>query len=236
MADVPPPLFILCPGYSFSSVVCAMLGEHPAMHGFPELNLFVEETVGGLLNYYASERGQLHGLVRALAQVLEGEQSQKAVEKSWRFLEAHKGWQTGALYRYLLERLAPLRGVDKSPTYGAFPERLERLYRTFPHAFFLHLTRHPWDAGASLYRVYGAKAALGIGRWPEDVANQVEQYWVQRHQNILAFAKRLPHHRYLRLQGERLLEDPDRYLPQIVQWLGLRMDEGAIEAMKHPEH
>jgi hypothetical protein len=32
-------MLILCPPRSFSSVVSAMIGQHPQLYGFPELNL-----------------------------------------------------------------------------------------------------------------------------------------------------------------------------------------------------
>ena len=39
----------------------------------------------------------------------------------------------------------------------------------------------------------------------------------------------------MRVRGEDLLGEPDTYLRKIAEWLGLRTDEEAIEAMKHPE-
>ena len=38
-----------------------------------------------------------------------------------------------------------------------------------------------------------------------------------------------------RVRGEALLTDPDKHLPVIAEWLGLRTDREAVEAMKHPE-
>ena len=39
----------------------------------------------------------------------------------------------------------------------------------------------------------------------------------------------------MRVRGEDLLSEPDTYLRKIAEWLGLRTDEEALEAMKHPE-
>jgi hypothetical protein len=39
----------------------------------------------------------------------------------------------------------------------------------------------------------------------------------------------------MRIKGEELLSNPDIYLPQIAEWLGVRTDGEAIAAMKHPE-
>ena len=54
--------------------------------------------------------------------------------------------------------------------------------------------------------------------------------------NILQFTATLPLGQTLRVRGEDILSEPDVYLPQIAEWLGIRTDSNAIEAMKHPEH
>ena len=50
------PLVILCPARSFSSVVCAMLGQHPQTYGLPELHLFITDTVDDLLRYWKEKK------------------------------------------------------------------------------------------------------------------------------------------------------------------------------------
>src|SRR5262249_10281696 len=49
------PVFVLAPARSHSSVAVAMLSQHPAMYGFPELRLFRARDVAGLLK----DRGSL---------------------------------------------------------------------------------------------------------------------------------------------------------------------------------
>jgi hypothetical protein len=39
----------------------------------------------------------------------------------------------------------------------------------------------------------------------------------------------------VRLKGEALLSDLDNYLPQLCEWLEIRRDADAINAMMHPE-
>ena len=53
--------------------------------------------------------------------------------------------------------------------------------------------------------------------------------------NIVTFLDRLPEGQKTRVRGEDLLSEPDPYLREIAEWLGLRTDEEAIEAMRHPE-
>jgi hypothetical protein len=40
----------------------------------------------------------------------------------------------------------------------------------------------------------------------------------------------------MRLRGEDLLSEPRIYVRQIAEWLGLRTDDEATEAMLHPEN
>ena len=56
------------------------------------------------------------------------------------------------------------------------------------------------------------------------------------HTNILRFTSTLPLGQTLRVRGEDILSEPDVYLPQIAEWLGIQTDRKAIEAMKHPEN
>ena len=52
----------------------------------------------------------------------------------------------------------------------------------------------------------------------------------------MRFTDQLPPGQSMRLRGELLMEDPDTYLRQICNWLGIDDGTDAIEAMKHPEN
>jgi hypothetical protein len=59
--------------------------------------------------------------------------------------------------------------------------------------------------------------------------------WYETHRRILKFAAKLPADRYKRVRAEDVLNDSESQLRAIAAWLGLREDESAVEAMKHPE-
>jgi hypothetical protein len=40
----------------------------------------------------------------------------------------------------------------------------------------------------------------------------------------------------MRIKGENLLSEPEVYLPQIAQWMGLCFDENILNKMMHPEN
>ncbi len=60
--------------------------------------------------------------------------------------------------------------------------------------------------------------------------------WYSMHQNILRLTNSLPLGQSMRIKGEDVLSEPDVYLRQISEWLGIRTDKEAIEAMQHPEN
>ena len=46
-ATARPPVFILAPPRSYTTLICAMLGQHPELYGLPELHLFIAERMKG---------------------------------------------------------------------------------------------------------------------------------------------------------------------------------------------
>ena len=68
------PLFLLAPPRSYTSLVNAMLGQHPQAFGLPELCLFNVEKLVDLwvgVEGENAERGAMarHGLMRAVAEI-----------------------------------------------------------------------------------------------------------------------------------------------------------------------
>lgn len=226
---------ILSPPRSFSSVACGMLGQHPQLYGVPELNLFVADTVAGWFEHHTQrlKRPQgTHGLLRTLAQLHDGEQNETSVQAAWVWLAERRDWSTARLLSYLEGRVAPKIIVDKSPMTVIHPDCIERMYRMLPDTQFLHLTRHPVPTAKSLDEILSADARsdsqLGRGLNPFEL-------WCRAHDHILDLCSVLPAGQTLRLKGEWLLENPDCYLRQVCQWLGIRDDGAAIAAAKRTE-
>jgi len=227
------PLFILCPMRSFSSVVCAMIGQHPQAYGLPEVNLFIADTVSELLRIHAPRPHGLHGLLRTLAQIEHGEQTDDTVAAARAWLDARTQWTTKQVFDHILAAVDPRIAVDKTPRTVLRPEYLERAYAMYPDASFLHLTRHPRSTGKSLINNLKRN-----GEWGGTFnAAQVDPQgiWLKAHTNITQFAVTLPEGQCLRIKGEDLLSEPALYLPQIAEWLGIDTGAQAVDAMLHPE-
>lgn len=232
------PLFILGSPRSFTSVICAMLGQHPAHYGVPELNLFIEPDMRRLwLRLTGQRQFMMHGLLRAIAQIYAGEQTLASIDLARRWILRRLSRTTGEVYRELAIRVSPLRIVDKSPVYCASPRYLRRIAETFPEACYIHLVRHPRTQGESLLRLNPLLAAMenayDYSTLPPTLDPQVT--WCRTQSHILAFLADIPWERQRTIRGEDLLNDPESHLRMCATWLGVADSPEAMEAMLHPE-
>ena len=232
------PIFLLATARSCSSVVTAMIGQHPDLAGLPELKLFCAPSIAEIeasLPRFWVERGVTHrspGLVRALAEYLFGGQDPMALAEARRWLRERGAWSGGEVLDILLSRLHPRIAVEKSPENAASDEVIARLAEAYPAARYIHLTRHPattqrsmqshWERIMPDHPLEG-QPMLGFASW------------VDVNRRILAFTAVLPARRVLRVKAEDVLGGHAAPLIEVAAWLGVSCHPAAIEAMRHPE-
>ena len=103
------PLSILAPPRSFTSVVAAMLGQHPQMYSLPELHLFSFETMAERwARCQHATYPMAHGLLRAVAQLYFGEQTEHTVRLARGWLRRRSHFTTGYLFEMLAAKVHPL--------------------------------------------------------------------------------------------------------------------------------
>jgi hypothetical protein len=235
------PLFILAPPRSFTSVVCAMVGQHPAMLGLPEVNLSVTSRMETWLRLYLHTGSFLsHGLLRAVAELEFGGQSEDTVSRAGWWLEFRRASGTGEVFRELAAAAGDRAVVDKSPSTVLHPEFLRRTAETFPDARYLHLVRHPRATCASIQAAPEIMAAIAVFSKAMDLgacgsSPDPETLWLHSHRNITAFLETVPECRRLRLRGEDLITEPERHLAVVAQWAGIDVGPDSLDAMKRPE-
>jgi len=88
-----------------------------------------------------------------------------------------------------------------------------------------------WNLGGGI----GAVEMGAIDYSTDPPTIDFQKAWYTMNVNLKTFLKGLPEEQTIRIRGEDLLASPETYLRQIAEWLGLRIDDQAIEAMKHPE-
>src|SRR5262245_29459069 len=153
-AATPDIVFVLAPPRSFTSITCAMLGQHPQLYGVPELRLFAAETIEKWINLCSEATYPMaSGTLRTISQLIFGEQTERAVQMAWGWLRERPQWTTKMLVEALAEVVRPRIIIDKSPNVVYWPEFLHRMYRMFPNARFIHLLRHPRGHGESVIKL-----------------------------------------------------------------------------------
>lgn len=254
--EKPEIVLILAPPRSFTSVTCAMLGQHPELYGVPELRLFAAETLGEWLTLCRKAHYPMaSGTLRAVSQLIFGEQTEASIQMAHRWIRRRSHWSTQRLVRLLGELVYPRILVDKSPTTVYSTHDLRRAFRMFPRARFIHLLRHPRGQSESVLKLIRfieerRQSPLPPRNWlvrlasfppfPSAEGEDVEildpqRAWYVLNTNICRFLESIPPAQATAVRGEDLLADPDFFLERIAEWLGLRTDRAAIEAMKHPE-
>ena len=245
------PIFILGVPRSFSWLACAMIGQHPQLYALPELQLFSADTVQEWRSRFPSETYPIeHGLLRAVAEICFDGQSSEALQLAKGWVRRRAQSTTGMIVEELAERVHPRRLVEKSPSIVYQREFMERAYRMFPRAGFIHLVRHPIDHGqavldaiANLSRFevldpshwlvqlasaeFGATGTSGAAGAPDP-----QSAWHVLNLNIRSFLEGVPAEQKLLLRGEELLTTPDPSLSRIAAFAGVRTNYAAIERMK----
>lgn len=247
LPDVPRPVFILAAPRSYSSLVGAMVGQHPELYGVPELNLFQCETIQEF-NTGETPMGEKkspfwksmrHGLLRAIAQIYTGEQSLESVRMAERWLRSREDRTSAEVFAELAEAVAPLRIVEKSPGVLRHRAYLDRMLDAFPDAQFIHLVRHPIPQGESVLKAKGGIGVLmalnAVDQTGPIAALEPQIAWYDAQVQILRFLDTLPDEQFVTLRGEDLLNDLDGTLAELCRWLGVSDAPEAIAAMRHPE-
>ena len=252
---VPDPIFILSPPLSFSSHFAAMLGQHPQLSAIPETHLFVAEMLHEWWDTCAKTSFNMsHGLVRAVAQLAYNEQNETTVQLARAWLRRRLPFTTGYLLELLAERVYPRALVEKSPSIIFHPESMQRVARMFPLARFIHLLEHPRRHCEAVVAAIKDAVAHHPNRVPQwlrqlacfsaahaDESSQEhpeldpQQAWFALNEIICDFFEAVPETQKLRVRVEDVLRDPDATLSAIAEWLAIRSDAEAIDAMKHPE-
>ena len=237
------PLFLLAPPRSYTSLVNAMLGQHPQAFGLPELCLFNVPTLVDLWRgsqTEISENGSMarHGLMRAVAEIYCGEQRTTTINMARAWASKREDWSTARVFQEIVAKIHPLVAVEKSPSYTMSVGRMRAMLDAFPDARFIHLVRHPVAQAKSVMAINDGAFTIKVNAFEigEDYALMEPQIaWHDLNLNILDFLDDVPAEQQMRMRGEDVMGDPQRQLAGIARWAGMRDDADAIDAMMHPE-
>ena len=243
MTTLPFPIFLLAPPRSFTTLVNGMLGQHPQIYGVPELTIFFRPTLQHLWRQGRNNAGTdprlRHGILRAVAQIYFGEQTDEAIQAAEHWCAARQTLPIAEVFDELRAKVAPLHIAEKSPDYTMRLDVMLAMYRACPDARFIFLTRHPIGQCRSTLAIndgiYPFNCNSVDTRTGEPVVDP-QIAWHDQNVNTLNFLENyVPKEQYIRIRGEDLLSSPEEELGALCRWLGLRDDDEAIAEMTHPE-
>jgi Sulfotransferase family len=161
------PLFILAPPRSFTSIISAMLGQHPHMYALPELQLFEVETMTEWRKACSGASYFLrHGLLRAVAQLYFGAQTERTIQLAQAWIRRRSYFTTGMMFETVVRQIYPRVAVEKSPAMVYRMASMHRMLGMFPGARFLHLVRHPRGYGESVLKAIKESGEVGpVPQW-----------------------------------------------------------------------
>jgi len=227
------PVIILTCMRSYSSVVSGMLGQHPSLYALPEINPFLGDRLGQIVDLLSLVRPRsLDGLFRLVAELEFGGQTHATIEEARAWISQRRSWTPVEFLDHVSERIAPRRFVEKSPSSVVTVGGLDRMLAFYPNAFYLHLCRHPTGACRSIAK---------ISRFGEPRPNRrritkdPERSWFEANAAILDAAGRVSQGRFLTARGEDILTYPDNFLSQVCDWLDLETTPESLVAMRRPE-
>src|SRR5271167_2887944 len=108
------PVIILALPRSYSSLACAMVGQHPQMFDLLETQLLEVETIAEWWEQYGDTHDS-EGLTRSVAGVLSGHQTRNDIQRARIWLWQRRRWGTTDVARLLAGKLFPLALVEKTP-------------------------------------------------------------------------------------------------------------------------
>jgi len=240
---LPPPIFLIAPPRSFTTLVSGMLGVHPEVYGVPELTIFYRNTLEELWRLgradTSSDTRMRHGILRAVAEIVFGEQSDEAIAGAEHWCARRQYRPVGEVFNELRLLVAPLRLLEKSPDYTLKPQAMENLFSSCPDAQILFLTRHPVGQCKSTLSINDGAFPINCNSFAfeDDKAILDPQIaWHDMNVNVINFLENtVPATQYLRLKGEVLLAQPEEELKKLCRWLNIRDDDAAVDAMMHPQ-
>lgn len=234
------PIFILTPPGLPGQTLAAALAQGGAAYDVPEMNFMLAESVSGMMRDLIGIRAvQMHGTLRALAQLLAGEVGYQSVDMARRWLMRRRHQTVENAFDEILALVHPRRLVMPitAPLFERPPRT--RLARAYPAARYVNLVAHPHfyarhvsveTLGQVSMQLAGAMDASQRPAEPDPQA-----LWLLVEQAAEDLQAQLGDNRFVECRTEDFLSAPETTLARLAGELGLPADGPALERMLHPE-
>nr|BAW27726.1 hypothetical non-ribosomal peptide synthetase [Actinomadura sp. SoC090715LN-10] len=215
---LPPPVFILGPPRSGTTLMRIILSGHPQLFAPPELELLQYGTLAqrrkALSGRYTFNR---EGLVRAVMSLRDcpAPEAEALLDQM-----ADEGCTVRDTYRWLMEQAGDRRLVDKTTEYALDMAALTRAEQMFDQPRYIHLVRHPQACVASFLEARLDQTYLRVRHdfTPEQAAELV---WRLAHEQAAVFLDGIDPERVLRVSFEDLVAEPESQARRICDFLDI---------------
>jgi len=219
-----------------------MIGQHPEMHAFPELQVFGHGSLLDMMtqNQESLDRMGSPGSIRSIAEVHEQLQTNESCTRAWLWIQKNAHMTPVEFFDYLREKINPLIAVEKTPPNTLKISRIREIMTAYPNARYLHLTRSVIGNHRSLKEYLASMDKLLKSKDSDQLTAKAisRQYpasiWLVSHHNILTTKPIIKQGHYLRVKGEDILNSPFKMLRQFCQWMEIDSSSSCIEAMMRP--
>jgi Sulfotransferase family len=229
------PVFILAAPHSLSSLLGAVLGQHPEVYATPGLHLHGGALVCDSIAIARNERpSQMHSLLRTIAHLYSSEQTVESIEMARRWLRRRDHLPSSQVHREICQKAAPRVLVERCPVHADATTILSSIGGAFPDARFVYLVRHPFAQGkATLGDLQSAKKLIRDHRQNETQTAELDPQfaWFETQIAILEFLDAMPKESQWHLRVEDLAAEPTAVLGDLCSWLGLAWSSDILSAM-----
>ena len=222
-----PAVFVLSAPRVGSTLLVAMLGQHPRLCALSELFLLPFESMGTRARLIGDSRAWLRvGLLSAICGLTAMTSEQAANEC---VMLEERDIRISAVYTRLQELMKGRILVDKSPGYAMHPAWLACAEKVFRTPKYIHLTRHPAAVVESFVRRRFHRLGPQGLVWDENPWIFAEKIWTSSNLHVTQFLRGIDPARQIRISYEALVGDPAGELRRVCDFLEVPFDAAMLD-------
>lgn len=232
---IPTPVILLGPPGGDIARVAGGLGRQAGMLALPELRIFGADTVGQTLALHARAEDRAgDGLLRAIAYLRFGAQTEDAVDAAEAWLQRRAEWPVTDLVDWLLNHSGGRHLLFHEPHAALRIDDIERILKALPDALLVQLVEPVASFCARVHRdmhgrLFNPPEALHhVGTYPTLAPSLM---WFRVHDTLLRLRRDHDALRWRSLRADLARERPERVLDPLLAELGGRFDPGAATAL-----
>lgn len=228
---IPTPILLLGPPGGDIARVAGALGRQHGLLALPELRIFNADTVGQTVGLHARAEDRAgDGLLRTIAQLRFGAQTEETVAAASHWLERRAEWRIAELVDWLLRSGGGRHLLFHEAQTALRIQDIERLIEALPDALYVQLVEPVECFCARVHRdmhgrLFNPPEALHhVGTYPTLAPSLM---WFRVHDTLLRLRSDHPQLQWRMLRADLVRAQPERVLDPLLAELGTAFDPTA---------